>query len=104
MSWPRQTEARTYTIEGPPSLLNRIENFLLLAQFNASVGHSAKIGIPIDGDGVDNPLTVVGGNIDFNKRTVARSQLNIETSKGYVVELAYDNSFGGLSKKDVCGA
>lgn len=46
-------ERRTYVIEASPNVIKNFERFLAHTQYCANVGHSALVGMSIDGDGAD---------------------------------------------------
>lgn len=52
----RQRAYRTFRVEGTESILNRLENFLRYLQRCSTSGHSALVGLAIDGDGPDRFL------------------------------------------------
>lgn len=52
----RSTEGlvkKTYTVEASPNVIKNLDRLLAHMQYCANVGHSALVGISIDGDGAD---------------------------------------------------
>jgi hypothetical protein len=91
----QETQTRIYQIEAPAEVLDRFESLMLLLQRNASIGHSAKVGMPLDGDGWDRPFKAEGGflsDVRDARNQAMREQID---GHGYDVEIAYNDTYGG---------
>jgi hypothetical protein len=47
------TVTQSFKVTASPNVMGRFERFLALVHWNSAVGHSATVGMPIDGDGPD---------------------------------------------------
>ena len=84
-----KAETKTFTITASTSAMRRFERLMCLLQSNSHIGHSATVGMYLDGDGADR-FTVKETLRQY--RDGARKIAGV----GYSVELATDRGYHGL--------
>ena len=82
-------ETKTFTITTAPEVMRRFERLLCLMQSNCDIGHSATVGMSLDGDGADR-FKVKESLRQY--RDGARKIAGV----GYSVELATGRGYSGL--------
>jgi hypothetical protein len=79
---------KQFVVEGNADVVERLERFLALLNFNSSWGHSALFAMPLDGDGPDRI------RISGIRKGLAR-EVELIGGVGYDVEVALDDCYSG---------
>ena len=70
---------KTYTIEASPNVIANLERFLSHVQYCSGVGHSALVGMSIDGDGADRFRVISPDLPKVKEEDVTDREARVET-------------------------